>query len=342
VKALFARKGFDFKIQESEPRKPGLDEVLVRVHACGLCGTDLHLARDWSEGWAPLGHEIAAEVLEVGEGNIPYEAGDRVIVEDVALCGVCEDCKSGKTAFCRNMYDLGGQPGMAETMTVNYHLLDRFDGIPWEHATLVEPMAVAYNTVLKAEIPLGGNVVVMGPGPIGLMCVRLAKLRGAARVVLVGSTRRKVRENKRLEMGAAFGADEIVEALEKDPVRQVREIFPKGADSVLVTSPPASLPQGIKLARFGGTLTFIGINLGGKSRVEVDVNELIFNKISLVPTFAEPAQNFPETIRLLREKLIDAAALVTTTFAFEEAREVFMKSDSGKEPIIKAVLVPGR
>jgi threonine dehydrogenase-like Zn-dependent dehydrogenase len=341
VKALFARKGFEFKIQESEPRKPGLDEVLVRVHACGVCGTDLHFARDWSEGWAPLGHEIAAEVLEVGEGNIPYQAGDKVIVEDVALCGICEDCKSGKTAFCRNMYDLGGQPGMAETMTVNYHLLDRFDGIPWEHATLVEPMAVAYNAVIKAEIPLGGNVVVMGPGPIGLMCVRLAKLRGAARVVLVGSSRRKVRENKRLEVGAAFGAGEIVEALEQDPVKRVREIFPKGADSVLVTSPPVTLPQGIKLARFGGVVTFIGINLGGKSRVEVDVNELIFNKISLLPTFAEPAQNFPETIKLLRGKLVDAAALVTTTFGFEEAKEVFTKSDSGEAPVIKAVLLPG-
>ncbi|MBN1835336.1 MAG: alcohol dehydrogenase catalytic domain-containing protein [Spirochaetales bacterium] len=342
MKALFARKGFEFKIEESEPRKPGRDEVLVKVHACGVCGTDLHFARDWSEGWAPLGHEIAAEVLEVGEGNVPYRPGEKVIVEDVALCGVCEDCKSGRTQFCRNMYDLGGQPGMAETLTVNHHLLDRLDGISWEHATLVEPLAVAYNMVLKAKIPLGGNVVVMGPGPIGLMCVRLVKMRGAARVVLVGTTHTQVREAARFEVGREFGADEIVEAVEEDAVARVREIFPKGADSVLVTSPPATLPQGIRLSRFGGTVTFIGINLGGRSRVEVDVNELIFNKISLVPTFAEPAQNFPETIKLLQRGLVGASRLVTTTFGFEEAREVFMRSDNGEEPIIKAVLVPGK
>jgi L-iditol 2-dehydrogenase len=342
VKALYARRGFEFKIEDSEPRKPGHDEVLVRVHACGVCGTDLHFARDWSEGWAPLGHEIAAEVVEVGQGNVPYEPGDRVIVEDVALCGVCEDCKSGRTAWCRNMYDLGGQPGMAEMMTVNHHLLDRFADISWEHATLVEPMAVAYNTVMRAAIPLGGNVVVLGPGPIGLMCVRLARLRGAARVVLVGTSRKKVRESRRLEIGEAFGARDIVEAMEQDPVKRVREIFPKGADSVLVTSPPSSLPQGIDMARFGGTVTFIGINLGGRSRVEVDVNQLIFNKISLVPTFAEPAQNFPETIKLLQERLVDAAQLVTTTFGFEEAHEVFLNSDNGEEPIVKAVLLPGK
>ena len=185
MKAAFARSPFDFEIRDIEPRKPGADEVLVRVKACGLCGTDLHFARDWQGEYQPLGHEIAAEVQEVGEGNIPYQPGDRVIVEDVAQCGICGYCKSGKPQLCRNMYDLGGQPGMAEMMTVNYHLLEPFDGIEWTHASLVEPMAVAYNTVLNGQIPLGGSVVVTGPGPIGLMCVYLAKMRGAGKVLLV-------------------------------------------------------------------------------------------------------------------------------------------------------------
>ena len=116
MKALYAKKSFDFKIEEKDPKKPGVDEVLVKVHACGLCGTDMHFARDWTEDYAPLGHEISAEVMEVGEGNIPYKTGDKVIVEDVALCGICENCKSGKTHMCRNMYDMEGQPGMAEMM----------------------------------------------------------------------------------------------------------------------------------------------------------------------------------------------------------------------------------
>ena len=340
MKTLYARKPFDFKIVETEPRKPGLDEVLVKVHACGVCGTDLHFARDWGPDYAPLGHEISAEVVEVGEGNIPYKPGDKVIVEDVAQCGICEECKSGKPYLCRNMYDLGGQPGMAEMMTVNYHLLDRFDDIPWVDATLTEPMAVAYNTVLNANIPLGGNVVVMGPGPIGLMCVKLAKMRGAGRVILVGTTMKQTRERKRLETGLELGADYIIQILEEDAVKKVKEIFPKGADSVIVTSPPKTVPQALQFARYGGTTTFIGINLGGQSKIEVDVNDLIFNKHSLIPTFAEPAQNFPDTINILRNKLLDASKIITTTFSFEEAEEIFKKSDSGEEPIIKAVLVP--
>jgi L-iditol 2-dehydrogenase len=340
MKAAFARSPFDIQIRELEPRRPGLDEVLVRVRACGLCGTDLHLARDWQGEHQPLGHEIAAEVVEVGAGNIPYKAGDRVIVEDVAQCGLCVHCKSGKPELCRNMYDLGGQPGMAETMTVNYHLLEPFDGIDWAHASLVEPMAVAWNTVLNGHIPLGGSVVVTGAGPIGLMCVFLARMRGAQTVLLVGSSRRRSRGRARLEAGLKLGADAVVEALETDAGQAVRKALPEGADSVLVTSPPRTLPQSLDMVCFGGTVSFIGIDLGGKNTVELDVNKLVFGKISLIPTFAEPAQSFPDTIRILKKGIFDASLLVNRTFSFGQLREVFLASDRGEEPILKAVLIP--
>ncbi|MEE9309329.1 MAG: alcohol dehydrogenase catalytic domain-containing protein [Spirochaetia bacterium] len=340
MKAVFARSPFDIQIREVEARKPGIDEVLVRVRACGLCGTDLHFARDWQGEHQPLGHEIAAEVVEVGDGNVPYKPGDRVIVEDVAQCGICMHCKSGKPYLCRNMYDLNGQPGMAEMMTVNYHLLEPFEGIDWVHASLVEPMAVAYNTVLNARIPLGGSVVVMGPGPIGLMCVYLAKMRGAEKILLIGSSRKRKRGQARLEAGLKMGADVVVEALEVDPVEEVKRVFPAGADSVLVTSSPKTLAQSLDMVRFGGTVSFIGIDLGGGNTVEIDVNKLIFGKIALIPTFAEPAQNFPDTIRILKSGLFDSSLMVNKTFSFEELREVFLSSDCGEAPILKAVLVP--
>jgi len=339
MKALYAKKSFDFKIEKTDPKKPGLDEVLVKVHACGLCGTDMHFARDWTEDYAALGHEISAEVVEVGEGNIPYKAGDKVIVEDVALCGVCGNCKSGKTSMCSNMFDMEGQPGMAEMMTVNFHLLDPFDGIDWVHATLVEPMAVAYNTVVNGKIPLGGNVVVTGPGPIGLMCVRLAKLNGAAKVALVGTSSDTVREKARFDTGEKLGADYIIETAKGDPTEEVKRLFPDGADTVLVTAPPKSLPQAAGFSRFGGTVSFIGIDLGGKSSVEIDVNELIFNKVSLIPTFAEPAQNFPQTISLLQQKFVDPDLIISHTFSFDDAEKMFRDNESGDHPVVKPVFV---
>lgn len=340
MKAIFAKSPFQFQIREVDIPKPGPGEVLVRVRACGVCGTDMHFAADWTGDFMPLGHEIAAEVAELGPGVTSYQVGDKVIVEDVGMCGVCEACKNGEADRCRNNYNLKGQPGMAEYMAVSEHLLNRFDGLDFVPASLTEPLAVGLNAVLHAEIPLGGDVVVYGPGPIGLMCVRVAKLRGAARVVLVGGSRTQPRERARMQVGEAFGASHLVYGLDEDPVAAVRAILPKGADRVIVTSPPKTLPLGVQMTAFGGLVSFIGINLGGHSRVELDVNDLIFNKVTLRPTFAEPGIKFPVSLRLLQEGMIDAGKLITHTFSFAEAERIFRMSAEGKEPVVKAVLVP--
>jgi len=340
MKALFARTSFQFEIRDLPIPVAGPGEVLVKVHACGLCGTDLHFARDWSGDFMPLGHEIAAEVVETGPGVSAYRPGDRVIVEDVGMCGVCTACKNGEYYRCRNNYNLNGQPGMTEYMAVNEHLLNRFDGLDYVHASLVEPLAVALNTVLHAEIPLAGDVVVFGPGPIGLMCVRLAKLRGAARIALVGNCCNTPREAVRMKAGQEMGADFLIDAQGEDPVEEVRGLLGGGADRIIVTSPPGTLPSAVQVAKFGGRVSFIGISLGGHSKVELDVNELVFNKITLQPTFAEPAEKFPVSIRLLQEGMVDANKLVTHTFTFDDAERMFRMNDSGQEAVIKAVLTP--
>lgn len=340
MKAIFAKKPFQVQVRDLEVPKPDEGEVLVKIRACGLCGTDLHFARDWQEDFMPLGHEIAAEVVELGKGVTSYSIGDKVIIEDVGMCGVCVDCKNGEYYRCRNNYNLKGQPGMAEYMAVSEHLLNRFDGIDFVHASLVEPLAVAINTVLHAEIPLGGDVVVYGAGPIGLMCVRLARLQGAAKVALVGSSRNSVRNMARMKVGEEFGAGPLIYARDEDPVEAVRAHFPNGVDRAIVIAPPKTLPPAVQMVRFGGLVSFISIDLGGESKVELDVNELIFNKITLRPTFAEPGVKFPVSIRLLQEGLIDAGKLVTHTFSFPEAEHIFRASNDGKEGVIKAVLVP--
>ena len=339
MKGVYARSPFQFEIREMDVPQPKEGEALIKVNACGVCGTDLHFAADWTEDWMPLGHEIAAEVVEVGPGVTNVKVGDRVIPEDVTMCGMCEHCKNGEVWRCSNMYDFGGQPGMAEYMALNEHMLNPFNNIDDVSASLTEPLAVAINTVKNAEIPLGGDVVVYGPGPIGLMCVRLAKLQGAARVALIGYDR-SPRETARMQVGEAFGADALIHAAEEDPVEKVRSVFPTGAHSVMVTSPPITMPLAVQMVKFGGIVSFIGINLGGESKVELDINDLIFNKLTLRSTFAEPGISFPRSIRLLQEGMIDAKKLITNTFGFSEVGDVMRKSSQAEEPILKAVLVP--
>ena len=339
-RGLFGKKGLDIQSVEREIGAPDEDHVIVKVHACGVCGTDVNFVRDWDEDAMPLGHEIAAEVVEVGKNVPDLKVGDRVIVEDVSMCGLCVDCKSGHPEWCRNLYDIEGQPGMGEYMSVRYNCLDKFEGLDYVSASLTEPLAVSLTAVLNAEIPLGGSVAVLGPGPLGLMAARLARVRGAGFVAITGQPADTPREKARLETAKALGCDMAIEAGKQSVEDEIKGRFPDGVDRVIVTSPPESMYDALKIIRFGGIITFMGLHFGGKNVINVDVNDLIFRKITLRPTFAEPAINFAVSNRLLRDGLVDAKAIVTHTFGFDEAKQTMAAIIDGSQPIVKAVLLP--
>lgn len=338
-RGLFGKKYLDIQERVRDILPPDEDHVIVKVQACGVCGTDINFVRDWAEDPMPLGHEISAEVVEVGKNVTTVKPGDRVIVEDCTMCGVCEDCKSGQPQFCRNMYHMEHQPGMGEYMSVRFNCLDRYEGLDHAAACLTEPLAVSLTSVLNAQIPLGGSVVVLGPGPLGLMSARVAKLYGAGYVAITGLPADNPRERARLELAAQFGCEDFFEVGKQDVEAEIKKKFPKGVDRVIVSSPPESLLDALKIIKFGGIVTFYGLHFGGKSKIQVDVNDLIFRKISLIPTFAEPAINFPISNRLLRDGLVDPGLVVSHRFALDQARNVMQSIIDGTQPIIKAVMV---
>lgn len=339
-KGLFGKKGLDIQERVQDIRSPGDDHVIIKVHACGVCGTDINFVRDWKDDHMPLGHEVAAEVIETGKNVTTVKAGDRVIVEDCSMCGVCEACKSGQVEFCRNMFTMEGQPGMGQYMSVRYNLLDKFDGMDFTSACLTEPLAVSLTSVLQAEIPLGGSVAVLGNGPLGLMAARLAKLRGAGFVAITGLGDGKPVSLARFAVAREFGCDMVVEIGRQSIVDEIKHKFPNGVDRVIVTSPPESMNDALKIIRFGGIITFFGLHFGGKNKIEMDINDLIFRKITLRPTFAEPAINFPVSNRLLKSGLVDARKLISHTFGFDRAKTVMQAIVDGNEPVIKAVMLP--
>ncbi|MBU4211579.1 MAG: alcohol dehydrogenase catalytic domain-containing protein [Verrucomicrobia bacterium] len=339
-KGLFGKKGLDIQERVQDIRSPGDDHVIIKVRACGVCGTDINFVRDWPDDPMPLGHEVAAEVVETGKNVTTVKPGDRVIVEDCCMCGVCEACKSGQAEFCRNMFTMEGQPGMGQYMSVRYNLLDKFDGMDYTNACLTEPLAVALTSVLHAEIPLGGSVAVLGNGPLGLMAARLAKLRGAGFVAITGLGDGKPVSLARFAVAPEFGCDLIVEIGRQSVADEIKQKFPNGVDRVIVSSPPESMGDALKIIRFGGIITFFGLHFGGKNKIEVDINDLIFRKITLRPTFAEPAINFPISNRLLKNGLVDARKLISHPFGFDQAKSVMRAIVDGSQPIIKAVMLP--
>jgi L-iditol 2-dehydrogenase len=339
-RGLFGRKYLDIQERVAEIVEPDDDHVIVKVHACGVCGTDVNFVRDWPDDYMALGHEIAAEVIEVGKHVTTVKPGDKVIVEDCTMCGVCAECKSGHPALCRNMFTMEGQPGMGEYMSVRYNSLDVFDGLDYTAACLTEPLAVSLTAVLNAEIPLGGSVLVLGAGPLGLMAARLARLRGAGFVGITGLPADNAREAARLALAEKLGCDLVIQTGKQSVEDEIKSRFPAGVDRVIVSSPPQSLYDAFKVIHFGGIISFFGLHFGGKNVIDLDVNDMIFRKITLRPTFAEPAINFPLSNRLLREGLVDAKALVTHTFGFAGAGDTMRAIVDGSRPIIKAVMLP--
>ena len=132
----------------------------------------------------------------------------------------------------------------------------------------------------------------------------------------------------------------MIEIGKQDVEEEIKRRFPNGVDRVIVSSPPQSLLDALKVIRYGGLITFFGIHLGGQSTVNIDINDLIFRKITLVPTFAEPAINFPISNRLLKDGLVDASKIVTHTFGFDDAVATIAANVDGSLPIIKAVMLP--
>jgi threonine dehydrogenase-like Zn-dependent dehydrogenase len=238
------------------------------------------------------------------------------------------------------MYSMEGQPGMGQYMAVRYNSCVKFEGLDFTVACLTEPLAVSLTAVLHAEIPLGGSVAVLGNGPLGLMAARLAKLNGAGFVALTGLTAKNPMEKARFAVAEDFGCDLLIETQKENVEERIKKKFPNGVDRVIVSSPPHSMYDALKIIRFGGIITFFGLHFGGKNRIEVDVNDLIFRKITLRPTFAEPAINFPVANKLLKDGLVDGRKLITHTFGFKDAKQILQAIVECKKPIIKAVMLP--
>ena len=339
TRSFFGKKYLDLQVRELDINLHAHD-VLVKVHACGVCGTDLNFLRGYDSDFMPLGHEIAGEVAECGSEVTYVKPGDMVTVEDCSMCGNCLDCKSGNPELCRELRTLNGFPGMGEYLAVDEGNLNIYTGLSAKDACLTEPLAVALGAVKKADIPRNGSVVIQGQGPIGLLIAAVAKLYGAGFVGISGWSYDTVLEKARFALAEKLGCDLLVATKTQDLVSEVRKRFPRGVDRVIVTSPPKSAEDAFKMIRFGGVISLLGLSFGGGNIISLDVNAAIFNKTTINTFFAEPAIDFPLATELIKSGKIDASLFLTHAFNFKTAREVLAANLDGSVPIIKSVFIP--
>lgn len=325
------------EVQERPVPEVSDDEILVSVAYAGICGSDMHILRGGLpvEVLAPpriLGHEFSGVVERVGRQVKAFKRGDRVVAHPNAPCGECTFCRMGAENHCIGQYSIITGPkggAFAEYIVVKgrqtYHLPDH---VPLKEAALVEPTAIALHCVDRAQIKPGERVVILGGGPIGLLCLQLARLAGASTLILSEP------DQGRRHAGECMGADVVVDPLKEDLADIVREATAgMGVDvAIEAVGAPKVIEQGVELVRNGGRLMIVGWP-PRTSTVNLHPYQIYRRELDIRGSYFSP-YSFQRAINLIPR--LDLAPFLTHCFRLAEAPQAFnaQKSRTGLKILI--------
>lgn len=327
------------ELMDVEEPAIGPDQVKIEVKYAGVCGTDLHTFEGRYKVKAPvtLGHEFSGEVAAVGSNVTHVQVGDRVTSETTFyICGTCEYCKSGHYNLCSTRKGLGTQQngGFARYVVArkeSVHLLP--PNVDYLSAALTEPLACAHHAVSKAAVKRGEVVVVLGPGPIGLLTAQIAKSCGAA-VIITGLDKDKIRLDKALELGIDY-----VVNIQADSVKELVDSLTEGygADVVLeCTGAVPAVTMGLDLLAKKGRYVQVGIF--GTPEIPVDIEKIIQKEIKVMGCRSQNPFDWGPSLQLMNDQRVNAEALVTHQFDLSQWEQAFKLMKNGEA--IKVVLTP--
>jgi 2-desacetyl-2-hydroxyethyl bacteriochlorophyllide A dehydrogenase len=326
--------------REVEKPEGGADDLLVRVEACGVCGTDRHLFHGEFPCTPPvtLGHEFSGIVEEVGGAVTGFKVGDRITGDPNIPCGRCSQCVNGRVNLCRNLRAIGihRDGGFADYVVIPYKqaflLPANLDPM---HGAFCEPLACCIHGIDLAEIKTGSSVVVLGGGVIGLLTVQLASLAGATTVILV--TRQAARRRLAEELGATHSVDPAL----GDVIAQISSetgLVPGGVDVVLECAGVGeTVVQATKLVRPGGTAVILGVMAQGE-KVAIEPFDLLFREVKLITSFLNPFTH-RRAADLIASGKIEVGKLISRRVSLDEAPEVVSNPPQPGE--VKVLVVPG-
>lgn len=318
--------------------------VLVAPRSAGVCGSDVHMWQN-TQSWAVkddlvLGHEVAATVLDVADDVKGWAVGDRVVLETAAeICGVCALCRTGRYNLCphRQGYGAVRDGSFTELVVAEPRVLHRIpDGVGDDAAAMTEPYCVAYNAIVeRAPLEPGETVVVQGVGPIGALCVQLARLRGAGTIVALGTDA----DTGRLETAAALGADHTVNVSRDDPGELLRDVGDGlGADLVVdATGVSAALAQSMELVRPFGSIAKVG---WGPQPLGFSLDPLVAKAVTLYGSFSHTWTTWERVLGLISTGRIDPGPVIGGVHPLADWQAAFESMESGAT--VKSVLTMTR
>jgi L-iditol 2-dehydrogenase len=343
VKALVLKEYRHFAIEDFPVPTLAPDEVLVRVRACGICGSDVH-GMDGSSGRRIppiiMGHEAAGVIAEVGSAVTGWNKGDRVTFDSTVSCGDCWYCRRGEVNLCENRRVLGVSCGeyrrhgaFAEYIAVPARILYRLpDNIGFEQAAMVEAVSVAVHAVERAPLEPDASIVVVGTGMIGLLLVQVLRARGCNKIIAIDLDKEK------LKLASKFGATHTIEAGETDLQEKIGALTSgRGADAVFeAVGLPVTVRSAIESVRKGGSITLVG-NL--KPQVELPLQLVVTRELTLIGTCAS-AGEYPVCLDLIGSGKVNVTDFISATPPLEEGAKWFERLYVGEKGLMKVLLKP--
>lgn len=320
--------------------EPGPGEALMRIGGAGVCGTDLRIYANGHHRIPAgtrriLGHELAGEIVSVGSGVKSLAAGDRVGVAPNVGCGVCRQCVAGWTNLCEDYeaFGISLDGGFAEYMLITREAIAQGnvvkipDDLPFTQAALAEPLSCCLNGQEAVNLGLGDTVLVVGAGPIGVMHVRLAKLRGA-RLVLVSEL-----SPARAQQAEQLGADAVINPREESLEEQVGRLTGgEGVDVVIVAAPaPQAQQQALQLAARQGRINFFGGLPKDQPHIEFNSNLVHYKQLVVTGTTGSNVRQYRTTMSLIASGRVDLAPLVGATLPLSEFHQAIERAQAGEE-----------
>jgi (R,R)-butanediol dehydrogenase/meso-butanediol dehydrogenase/diacetyl reductase len=308
-------------MEDVPPPEPGPGQLLLKVAACGICGSDLHAYQSgllFAPEVSP-GHEFSGEILAVGEGtSTAWQVGDRVTSLGALICGRCEACQQARYEDCENLQLTGfSVPGAyAEQVLVSEQLAVRVpDTLDLTHAALVEPMTVGLQALRDAQLPFGGKVLVIGAGVIGLAVAKWARFFGAADIVVSDL------DAERLDRARANGATAVIDAsANPDAVQGFRDAVGGEPDVILECVGRPMLQQLVDIAPVGCHIVSVGVSMAEEPLSPLAAAQ---KKVRLSFSFGYTVEDFAFVTRMLAEKRLLVEDLITERVGLEQVPEVF-------------------
>jgi L-iditol 2-dehydrogenase len=331
----------DVRLEDMPRPKIGPGEILVKVIASGICGSDVMEWYRIRKAPLVLGHEIAGEIAEIGEGVGRYKIGDRVFVSHHIPCNTCHYCLMGYHTACETLHTTNYDPGgFAEYIRVPKLNVDRGvfllpEELSFEDGVFIEPLACVVRGQRVANLQAGQSILILGRGISGLLHLLLAKTLGAGRIIATDVS------EYRLQMARAFGADAVLHA-EEDIPESVRRIN-KGrlADLVIVcTGVPAAFRQALKAVDRGGTILCFATT-EPDVELSVPLNEFWRNEIKLMPSYGNSPLDATVAIELVRSGRVPVGKMITHRLPLDKAGYGFRLVAEGGESL-KVIIEPQR